>query len=569
MPDSPSSEENEPSHDRQADIRRVAKNLRDGGYSYDQSAHLFKESRRQVGLSPPDRSGEGSPERLTSEELEAFLEAAYDHSGRRGLMMRTLFETGTRVGTFVQIDTEDVAFRDREIRVVGKGDKPRDVPILSSLANELRLHLGERRTGPLFRSRPRRLIPLSLDVISENAVFHSQRSVQSPMEDNHLPHDSLLVSLSSYRPRPGRRPIEDFITEAFAWLLRTQEGLGEAFVHHVESSASDSIQFSDVEGVEWSTQASFPNSRPDMVARFNETTLAFEHKVHSEASSDQLRRHHEGVEQNGHVILITSAEWHFADPADVKMTWRQVYRWLDGASSHIEEPAMIREFQSLLESRGLGPRSQIPEPSLRAYSSVKKIEKQLWTLFKTLMPDEEPAWDFVFDEVPHLKRGETRMKGSKGNLPVEGRIGIRFQPWRPGVFAGVLLDGNDHKVEMSNPRLGPDLVVVLDVGSKGTETMPRQQFLNSHTYSQLVERLQNETEHRGWEVVDTHGRAEKGNRWHPLILRRSLAPLLREESTFDAQRTAILEALKGGVKFLLKDSLVRQAGAPKRKNESS
>ena len=29
-------------------------------------------------------------------------------------------------------------------------------------------------------------------------------------------NDSLLVSVSSYRPRPGRESIEDFITEAFA-----------------------------------------------------------------------------------------------------------------------------------------------------------------------------------------------------------------------------------------------------------------------------------------------------------------------------------------------------------------
>ncbi len=142
-----------PDHDRQADIRKVAKILRDGTYSYDQSADLFKKARREVGLSPPDRSGQGSPERLSSEEQEAFLEAAYDHDGRTGLMVRTLLETGARVSAFVQIRVEDISFRDLEIRLrETKGDKPRDVPILSSLANELRLHIGERETGWLFRS---------------------------------------------------------------------------------------------------------------------------------------------------------------------------------------------------------------------------------------------------------------------------------------------------------------------------------------------------------------------------------------------------------------------------------
>ena len=143
-------------HDRQSDIRKVAGILRDGNYSYDQSADLIKKARREVGLSPPDRSGEGSPERLSTEEQEAFLNAAYDRDGRTGLMMRTLLETGARVSAFVKIRVEDISFRDLEIRLrETKGDKPRDVPILSSLANELRLHLGDRDTGWLFRSRQR------------------------------------------------------------------------------------------------------------------------------------------------------------------------------------------------------------------------------------------------------------------------------------------------------------------------------------------------------------------------------------------------------------------------------
>jgi len=156
--DSSESESSSPTadsdHDRQADIRKVARVLREGNYSYDQSAHLIKKARRKVGLSPPDRSSGGSPERLSSEEQEAFLNAAYDRDGRTGLQMRVLLETGARVSAFVQVRVEDISFRDLEIRLrETKGDKPRDVPILSSLANELKLHVGDRKTGWLFRSR--------------------------------------------------------------------------------------------------------------------------------------------------------------------------------------------------------------------------------------------------------------------------------------------------------------------------------------------------------------------------------------------------------------------------------
>ena len=67
-------------------------------------------------------------------------------------MVRALVETGSRVGAFCRMRAEDVSFADLEVRVVDKGDRARDVPILQSLARELRLHLGERRTGYLFPS---------------------------------------------------------------------------------------------------------------------------------------------------------------------------------------------------------------------------------------------------------------------------------------------------------------------------------------------------------------------------------------------------------------------------------
>ena len=53
----------------------MAKLLRDGGYSYDQSKHLIAEARRRVGLTPPQRK-KGSVDRLTREELKALRRAA-------------------------------------------------------------------------------------------------------------------------------------------------------------------------------------------------------------------------------------------------------------------------------------------------------------------------------------------------------------------------------------------------------------------------------------------------------------------------------------------------------------
>ena len=140
------------SSDLQRDAQRIAKILRDGGYSYRQSKYLIKQAREDVGLAPP-KPTKGSVDRLNAEEQDAFIEAAYERSGKRGLMMRLLLETGCRVGAFVKMRVEDIAFRELEIRIPqAKGGKARDVPMLSSLARELRLYLGERRTGYVFPS---------------------------------------------------------------------------------------------------------------------------------------------------------------------------------------------------------------------------------------------------------------------------------------------------------------------------------------------------------------------------------------------------------------------------------
>jgi len=50
----------------------------------------------EVDLTPPKRT-KGSVDRLTAEEIDRLLAAAYEKSARQGLMLRTLLETGMRV----------------------------------------------------------------------------------------------------------------------------------------------------------------------------------------------------------------------------------------------------------------------------------------------------------------------------------------------------------------------------------------------------------------------------------------------------------------------------------------
>ena len=138
--------------DPQEDAKRVARILRNGDYDYDGSKYLFKLARRQAGLKPP-KNRKSTVDRMTKEETEQFIEAAYGTDGRRGLMLRTLLETMLRVGEFVSLQIEDISLKENLVIVRdGKGGKRREVPITEALSRELRLHIGGRNTGPLFQS---------------------------------------------------------------------------------------------------------------------------------------------------------------------------------------------------------------------------------------------------------------------------------------------------------------------------------------------------------------------------------------------------------------------------------
>ena len=68
--------------------------------------------------------------------------------------------TGWRVSAIVNIDVEDINFRDNTIKVIEKGRKTRSIPFADNLRNALliwlkdrELYFGGQETGPLFISQ--------------------------------------------------------------------------------------------------------------------------------------------------------------------------------------------------------------------------------------------------------------------------------------------------------------------------------------------------------------------------------------------------------------------------------
>ena len=122
--------------------------------SYDQTKHVVEGVRKKLKLSaPPARRR--TVERLDRLEVERLIAAAYQRSSSYGLLVKTLFYTGARVNELANIKVEDLRLDLEPPQIylaVAKGGSDGYVPILPTLAQELRTHLNGRKVGYLFES---------------------------------------------------------------------------------------------------------------------------------------------------------------------------------------------------------------------------------------------------------------------------------------------------------------------------------------------------------------------------------------------------------------------------------
>jgi integrase/recombinase XerD len=144
--------------------------------TYDHARYVAKETRRALGLQRP-KQRKRVVARLSREEESHLIGHAYRMRGERGLLIKSLFQTGARVSEFVNIKAEDVFFDEHMILIAkAKGGKSRYVPLLASLAQELRTHLGDRTTGYLFETNrntpysPRRIQQIIKETAAEAKI---------------------------------------------------------------------------------------------------------------------------------------------------------------------------------------------------------------------------------------------------------------------------------------------------------------------------------------------------------------------------------------------------------------
>jgi integrase/recombinase XerD len=144
--------------------------------TYDQTHYVAKAVRHALAIERP-KIRKRVVTRLSREEERKLIAHAYRVQGTRGLLIKTLFQTGARVSEFVNIKADEVFFEEQMILISkAKGGKSRYVPILPQLAQELRTHLGHRTTGYLFETvqntqySPRRIQQIIKETAAEAKI---------------------------------------------------------------------------------------------------------------------------------------------------------------------------------------------------------------------------------------------------------------------------------------------------------------------------------------------------------------------------------------------------------------
>ncbi len=144
--------------------------------SYDQARYVSKEVRGALSIERP-KTRKRVVARLSQDEERRLIAHAYRMKGGRGLLIKTLFQTGVRVSEFVNIKVEEFFFEEQMLLISkAKGGKSRYIPILPELAQELQTYMSDRRTGYLFETihatpySPRRIQQMVKETAAEAKI---------------------------------------------------------------------------------------------------------------------------------------------------------------------------------------------------------------------------------------------------------------------------------------------------------------------------------------------------------------------------------------------------------------
>ena len=193
------------------------------------------------------------PEVLTVEEIDSIL-AAIDLSKEEGqrnkAIIETLYSCGLRVSELIALKFSDLYFDEGFIRVIGKGDKQRLVPISPKAIREIDLYLPERKNmetkkgfeDTLFLSRRGTALSriMIFHIVKEFAELAGIRKSISPHTFRHSFASHLLEGGANLRVIQAMLGHEKISTTEIYTHINNQHLREEILSHHPWYNKTDS-----------------------------------------------------------------------------------------------------------------------------------------------------------------------------------------------------------------------------------------------------------------------------------------------------------------------------------------
>lgn len=359
-----------------------------------------------------------------------------------------------------------------------------------------------------------------------------------------MKHD-LLISLRKYRPREGHDPLENFITEAFCWILKSYDDFSVFFIDHLFEKMN--IEKKVIENHEWSTQENFGGFFPDMLCKFGDNAaLVFENKAWAELHHNQIGNYRSYATEKyneSYIILITATVRQHDQNPDLALCWSDVYKiireWLKKENNG--DNFIFNDFLELLKNEGMAPPAPISYESIQSYFTGMELKQQVINLRNRVKNSD---WSKV--ALP-----SSQCLAESDNW---GRVGIdllKGAGWKPGVFIGFLLDGRDH---FTTPVLGtksPDFCVIISFDGFLHNTYPKSETYKA--FVNLIEKQINELNH-GWNFYHhiEDKEAKKINKWHPIHIRKPMLELFKGTMTAEEQDAKFMESAEQILNIIFK-----------------
>ncbi|MFA0356845.1 PD-(D/E)XK nuclease family protein [Vibrio breoganii] len=358
-------------------------------------------------------------------------------------------------------------------------------------------------------------------------------------------NNSLLVNVSKYASSDKTSPTENFVTEAFAWLLRNDSDVRGVLSRLLKSKGTDKAVPFDrlIESDSFDTQVNFNGKYPDMLwdSLDNEWAIVFEHKVWSELHENQLYNYRKfAEEQLGKefiLVLITAHAGQHRQNPDIALCWHEIAKEIERLDAKSEKSGWIRdEFIQLLKSHGLVDVSPINPLSISYYQEAKKLDKQLTDI---CLGSQHHKWPISANEIEVGFSLPSKLK-----IAQWGRIGLNFSTvnkddeagWEPALFFGFIIDGSDHLVDdlLEN---GPIAAVVLSLAENLQVSIKQDGY-----YDRLIEELRPKVP-VGWKLSDRTEHGKMANKWHPLIIFKDLSEFFADAKTVSSQYTTYTDQM--------------------------